>query len=126
MGVRQTARVGAFLWASAGATLAWSSFGTVNDDARAFVGSASAIGPALAVVAVVVLRRPKLRTSSLLLGLSALVTPTYGAWALNAAVLVGAATLLLLGQRDVAARRGTRGSSALPGPGQGADHHLLL
>ena len=74
--------------------VALSSIGSVNADARALVGTASVVGPLAAVGASVLLHRSADRWAGALLTLSAILTPTYMAYALNLAPLVGGLVLL--------------------------------
>ena len=85
---RHILHVGALVWAVLGAAVALSSLGTVNNDARLFVGVASVVGPLLAVAAVVQLFRHADRAAGLLLVGSAVLTPTYFAYAINLPALV--------------------------------------
>lgn len=105
MAGRRARQVAVLAWATLGAAIAWSSIGDVNADARVFVGTASAVGPALAVVAAVALGgRSHARVAGLLLVASAVVTPTYFAWPLSLAALV-AGIALALTQRNWSSHR---------------------
>jgi hypothetical protein len=84
---RPVIRVGAIVWAAAGAAVALLSFGSVNEDARVIVGSATLLGPLAALLASTAVGRCQDRLAGLLLVIS-VATPTYFAWVLNVPALV--------------------------------------
>ena len=76
------------MWAVFGSAVALSSLGNVNEDARSLVGIASVVGPLLAACAALQLLRHADRAAGLLLVVSAVLTPTYFAHAINLPALV--------------------------------------
>lgn len=88
MSRRQVLQAGTLVWVVAGAAVALGSLGDVNDNARLLVGLASAVGPLLGVGAAVQLGRHADRSAGVLLVVSALLTPTYFAYAINVPALV--------------------------------------
>jgi hypothetical protein len=84
---RPVIRVGAIVWADAGAAVALLSFGSINEDARAVVGCATVLGPLAALLASTAVARRRDRLAGLLLVIS-VATPTYFAWVLNVPALV--------------------------------------
>ncbi len=97
MSRRQVLQAGTLVWAVAGAAVALGSLDNVNDDARLLVGIASIVGPLLSLGAAVQLGRHADRSAGVLLVLSALLTPTYFAYAINLPVLVVGAMLVFAG-----------------------------
>ena len=87
MTMRYAIRVGAFVWAAVGATVALGSLASVNPDARAFVGIVSVLGPLSALLATTAFAHRQDRLGGLLLLVSA-ATPTYFAWILNVPALL--------------------------------------
>ena len=85
---RGSCRIGALVWAVLGAAVALNSLGDVNDDARLLIGVASVVGPLLAAWAAPQLSRRADRSAGLLLVASAVLTPTYFAYAFNLPALV--------------------------------------
>lgn len=71
------------MWVVAGASVALGSLGRVNDDARVLVVGAAVVGPLLAAWAAFQLSRDRDRLAGALLLLSAVLTPTYFAYAIN-------------------------------------------
>lgn len=84
----QVMRTGTLLWAALGASVALSSLGNVNADARVLVGFASVVGPLLAVWAALQLSRHAARSAGVLLILSAVLTPTYFTYAIGVPALI--------------------------------------
>jgi hypothetical protein len=85
---RRVLQAGTLVWFVAGSAVALGSLGNVNDDARPLVAAASVVGPLLAVWAAVRLSEHADRSAGALLVVSAVVTPTYFAYALNVPALV--------------------------------------
>lgn len=88
-------QAGAWVWAVVGASVALGALPDVNADARPLVALASVVGPLLAAWAALALPRHGARRSGALLVLSALVTPTYFAAAINVPVLVAGLALVV-------------------------------
>jgi hypothetical protein len=85
---RPMLRAGALAWAVVAALVTGTSLGDVNSDAVLFVAAASVVGVLCAVSAVVLLGRGSDRGAGLLLVASAIITPTYFAYALAVPALV--------------------------------------
>lgn len=83
-----TTRIVSVWWAVAGATAALLAWPDVNTDAQLLVGVASVLGPAAAFAAFRFAGQGRLRVAGGLLILSAVVTPTFMAWALNVPALL--------------------------------------
>lgn len=91
---RRVLQIGALVWAGVGASVALSSLGNVNADARLLVGVFSIGGPLAAVGAARLLAGGANRAAGALLLVSVL-TPTYFAYVLNVpAFLVGLALVV--------------------------------
>ena len=91
---RRILQIGVLVWAAIGASVALASLGSVNADARLFVGAFSVAGPLAAVGAAWLLGRGADRAAGALLLLSVL-TPTYFAYVLNLpALLLGLALVV--------------------------------
>lgn len=84
----------ALSWALVGASIAVMALSEVSADARLLVGMASVVGPAAALLASVAAIRSRRVLPSVLLVVSSIITPTYFAWTLNLAALVGGLVLL--------------------------------
>lgn len=89
---------GILAWAAIGAIVAFGSLGSVNDDARVLVVVASVVGPLLAVGSARQFSLRRDRLAGALLVVSAVVTPTYFAYALNL-VPLGAGLYLVVAPR---------------------------
>lgn len=85
---RQAARTVTIAWAAVGGAIAIAALRDVNSDARALVGVATLLGIVTAVAASAALTHRRERVAGGLLVVSALVTPTFFAYALNLAPLL--------------------------------------
>lgn len=92
---RQVLHIGALVWAAVGAGVALASFDAVNSDARVLVGVATVLGPVAAVAAGRHISRRSDRAAGALLLLSALITPTFFAYAINLPALVVGLALVI-------------------------------
>lgn len=99
MSRRGALQAGALVWTVVGAAVALTALGNVNVDARVLVGTASMVGPLLAIGAALLLSRRADRTAGVLLVLSAVLTPTYFAYVLNVPALVVGFVLLIAPHR---------------------------
>ena len=91
---RRVLQIGTLVWAAIGASVALTSLGNVNTDARLLVGAFSVAGPLAAVGAARLLGRGADRVAGALLLLSVL-TPTYFVYVLNLpALLLGLALVV--------------------------------
>jgi hypothetical protein len=90
---RRVLQIAAVAWAALGASIALSSLGSVNADARLLVGSFSVGCPLAALVAARALVTGRDRIAGLLLVIS-VATPTFLLWIVNLpALLVGLALM---------------------------------
>jgi peptidoglycan/LPS O-acetylase OafA/YrhL len=90
---RRVAVLASAAWSVVGAVIAFASLPQTNTDARVFVGVASVLGPVAGFVAAVALVHRRQRVAGALLVVSAIVTPTYFAYALNVVPLLGGTVL---------------------------------
>lgn len=107
---RRVLQAGCLVWAGVGAIVSLAALGDVNPDARVLVGAASIVGPLLAVGAALALSRRADRTAGILLILSAVLTPTYFAYALNVPALIVGFVLAIATHRALPQSAGTERS----------------